>query len=401
MIAGPRLERFESLDVLRGVAVLGIFAVNILAFGFPWYAISNPTVFPEYFNEAGRFWWMLSTGVFQFKFITLFSVMFGAGIVLMLGEEKPNPKIPTHRRRMFWLFVFGMLHNYLLWYGDILVPYAIAGFIVASARRWKTKTLVIAGAILVTLNFGLFFAQDLFFRSMPADALDKFVAGMWAPPRGQIEEELAAFRSGFLERAQLTAFDSLMSQFMQGVFLSTRTIGVMMFGMALYKSGFLTLRWSRTAYLVVGLIGAGAGLAGSFGAAQQSIDAGFDMIKVFSGHAALYWASLVQAFGYAALVMWVSTFPLLKLIRAPFAAAGRMALSNYLASTFIGIGIFYGPPGLGKIGTMSFPELAIIVAGVWAFILVWSPIWLAFFRFGPFEWLWRTLTYGRVPPMIR
>ncbi|MEO1136007.1 MAG: DUF418 domain-containing protein, partial [Pseudomonadota bacterium] len=78
-----------------------------------------------------------------------------------------------------------------------------------------------------------------------------------------------------------------------------------------------------------------------------------------------------------------------------------MALSNYLLSTIIGVGIFYGPPGLGKIGTVSFEGLAMTVGAVWLFILAWSPIWLMVFRFGPFEWLWRTLTYGRLQPLLK
>ena len=401
MIAAPREDRFESLDVLRGVAVLGIFAVNILAFGFPWYAIGNPSIFPELFDASGEFWWRLSTGVFQMKFITLFSAMFGAGVVLMLGEEKPNPKIPTHRRRMFWLFVFGMLHNYLLWYGDILVPYAIAGFIVVGARRWKPATLMIVGALLIALNFTVLMGQNFAFQGMDAEMLEEIVTEMWAPTGEVLQAELEAFRSGFFDRAVLTAGDSLMSQVMQGIFFAPRIIGVMMFGMALYKIGFLTLKWASRTYLLVGLITASLGAAGSFWAAQHAIDTEFDILKSYSGQAALYWASLIQSFGYAALVMWLCTIPWLKLLRAPFAAAGRMALSNYLASTFIGVAIYYGPPGMGKIGTAPYADLAATVGFTWLFILIWSPIWMALFRFGPFEWLWRSLTYWRPQPLFK
>ncbi len=401
MQAGPRQERFESLDVLRGVAILGIFAVNILAFGFPWYAISNPTIVPELYRQGGAFWWTVSETLFQMKFITLFTAMFGAGVVLMVGEEKPSPKTAIHRTRMFWLFVIGMIHNYVFWYGDILVPYAIAGLIVAGARTWTPRRLLIVAAVLIALNFGVLYAQQFAFQYMSPEELDTMIAQMWAPPPDALEEEFELYRSGFFERVGPTAFDSFMSQIMQGLIFALRTIGIMMAGMALYKSGFLTLRWSAGVYFGLGAACAGIGAAGSYWAAQHSMSAGFDMLQSYPSSAALYWASLVQSFGYAALVMGLCTIAKLKPLRAPFAAAGRMALTNYLASTFIGVFIFYGPPGLGKIGTMGFDGLAKVVAGVWLFILVWSPIWLALFRFGPFEWLWRTLTYGRAQPILR
>ena len=401
MIAAPITDRFESLDVLRGVAVLGIFAVNILAFGLPWYAISNPTIFPDFYNDGGAFWWIISTGLFQFKFITLFSAMFGAGLVLFLGEDKPSPKAALHRRRMFWLFVFGMLHNYLLWYGDILVAYSIAGLIVAGARRWRATTLIAVGAVLISLNFGLLVLQDWGLSKMPADAFQKMKSEMWAPSPEKLEEQLEIYRSGFFERLPHTAFNAFMAQVMQALFLAMRTVGVMMLGMALFKTGFLTLRWSARAYLALGVLTAALGAAGSFWAVRHFQAVAFSMTEVFPGQAALYWASLVQAFGYAALVMFFCKIDGLKLMRAPFAAAGRMALSNYLASTFIAVGLFYGPPGLGKFGTVPFDGLALLVGAVWLFILVWSPLWLAVFRFGPFEWLWRSLTYKKLQPLLK
>jgi uncharacterized protein len=125
------------------------------------------------------------------------------------------------------------------------------------------------------------------------------------------------------------------------------------------------------------------------------------MFELFNGQAAQYWASLPHAFGYAALVMALCKLPFLALLRAPFAAAGRMALSNYLACSIIGALLYYGPPGLGLIGKVNYTQMAVTVAVVWLAILVWSPLWLALFRFGPFEWLWRSLTYWRLQPLLK
>ena len=400
MTAAPKTERHESLDVLRGVAILGIFPVNIIGFAFPWTVLSNPSVFPEAY-AAGAFWWQTSFALFQFKFISLFSMMFGAGIALMLGMDANADKKALHRRRMFWLFIIGMLHNYLIWYGDILAPYAVAGLLVAGARHWGGVRLLVVATILIGFNFALFILQDIGFQSLPADELAEISIDTWAPTPEKLEEYLAAYRSGFFERLPYTAENALLAQMVQGIFLAPRTIGLMMIGMALFKTGFLTLRWRASLYAAFGLVFTAAGLAGSLWSARHGDAVGYDLLKVFPGQAVLYWASLVQAFGYACLVMLICKVASLAVIRAPFAAAGRMALTNYLACSIIGITIFYGPPGAGFIGQMAYADLALIVTAVWVAILVWSPLWLAAFRFGPAEWLWRSLTYGRAQPLMK
>lgn len=399
--AAPAHDRIESLDVLRGVAILGIFAVNIVGFGLPWFALSNPTAVPGFFDDNAAFWWTVSTSLFQFKFITLFSVLFGAGIILMLGEESPSARQRLHRSRMFWLFLIGMAHCYFLWFGDILAPYALAGFLVSGARVWRSSKLLLVGAILITLNFGLFFLQDWGLQFMSAEELAEMNAEMWAPPPEKVAEIIATYRSGFLDRLPSTIEQSFLAQMVQGVFLAPRTIGLMMIGIALYKTGFLTLHWTQPAYIGLGLVATVMGFFGSYWAATHSIHVGFEMTASFPGQAALYWASLLQAFGYAALVMTACKIDILRWARVPFAAAGRMALSNYLLSTLIGVGIFYGPPGLAQIGAMSAPQLAGVVAGVWGALLIWSPLWLAVFRFGPAEWIWRTLTYGKAQTFLK
>jgi len=401
MKVSPTQDRFESLDVLRGIAILGIFAVNIVAFSLPWFALSNPMAVPNFFDESGAFWWTVSTSIFQFKFITLFSVMFGAGIMLMLGEERPAPKQSIHRSRMFWLFVFGMVHCYLLWFGDILAPYALAGFLVSGVRVWRPTKLIVVGAILILLNFGLFWLQDVAMHFLSPEEIVEVTAEMWAPNTEKIAEIYTIYRSGFFERLPSTIEQSLLAQMMQGFFLAPRTIGLMMIGMAFYKNGFLTLRWSSSAYLVVGIITTAIGFAGSYWSTQHSIVVNFNILEIFPAQIALYWASLVQSLGYAALIMALCKIHALRHIRIPIAAAGRMALSNYLLSTVIGVANFYGPPGFAKIGTMNGAELAGTVGFVWLIILIWSPLWLNFFRFGPAEWVWRSLSYGKLQPVLK
>jgi len=401
VIASPVTDRFQSLDILRGIAILGIFAVNILAFGFTFHVLANPSVVPVYNDAFGEFWYALSVTVFHQKFITIFSALFGAGIVLMLGEEKASPKISIHRRRMFWLLVIGMVHAHLFWYGDILVPYAVIGFLVARSRIWRVRNLLIAACILILINFGMFMLQGVSTQYMSPEELAEMKLQMWAPTRELLQVEYEKFRAGFFERIPFTIGNSVFFQIIQLVGFGARTAALMMIGMVLYRVGFLTLRWGVVPYLLLGVICSALGLFGSYWAVSHHHATDFSMAESLSGQAAIYWASLIQAFGYAAFIMGICKIDAFKVLCAPFAAMGRMALSNYLASTLIGVLIFYGPPGLGKIGTMNFSQLAMIVGANWVFMLIWSSFWLSIFRFGPAEWIWRSLTYWRLQPMFK
>ena len=401
MLAGPRQERFESLDVLRGVAVMGIFAINIQAMAWPETMLINPALNTEYFNEEGRALWAFASTFFQFKFVTIFSALFGAGIVLMVGEEKPSPRFGLHYRRMFWLLLFGTVHAYLLWFGDILTPYAVAGLIVVLARRWRPRTLLIVGFVLIAIGSLFMAAQFAFLDYMPVEERDAMIAEMFAPPPEKIQEAINHLRGTFPARLADTAPTALMFQIVQTLFLAPRNIGVMMIGMALYKTGFFTLGWSLSRYVVIGAVAFAIGWIGSDYATNNMLAVNFDPLNVLNAHIAQYWGSLPQAFGYAALVMALCKLPALSLLRFPFAAAGRMALTNYLMCSLFGAILYYGPPGLSLIGTQSYPEMAMMVVSIWLVMLMASPIWLAFFRYGPFEWLWRSLTYWKLQPMTK
>ncbi|WP_425410954.1 DUF418 domain-containing protein [Hyphococcus sp.] len=395
MLAAPRQERFESLDVLRGVAVLAIFAVNIQAMALPAAMFANPSLNTEFFDAKGEALWSFVATFIQFKFITIFSALFGAGIILMVGVEKPSDKIGLHYRRMAWLLLFGLIHAFLIWFGDILTPYAVAGMIVVLARRWRPRTLLIAGVLLVALSYLLQMSMYL----APEDARQDIIDAMWAPPAELLQQEITQYRAALWERLPHTAPNAILFQLVQTVLIGPRNIGVMMFGMALYKTGFFTGGWPMLRYIVFGAAATAAGVASSAYATGDYFRHNFEMFALFNGQTALYWGSLPHAFGYAALILAGCKIPFAKLLRAPFAAAGRMALTNYLACSIIGAGLFYGSPGLGLIGAASYPDMAKTVIAVWIAILIWSPLWLSLFRLGPFEWVWRSLTYWRAQPL--
>ena len=201
--------------------------------------------------------------------------------------------------------------------------------LVVLARRWRPRTLLIVGLVLISLASFLMVAQHFALESMPAEDREAMMGKMFAPPPEVVAATIENYRGIFLLRVPDTAGDALMFQIMQTVFLAPRNIGVMMCGMALYKMGFFTLGWSFIRYVIVGVIALAVGLVGSHYSTTHMLAVNFDIMELWTAQLAQYWGSLPHSLGYAALVMAICKIPFLSLLRMPFAAAGRMALSNY------------------------------------------------------------------------
>lgn len=392
-MAQPKFDRHFSIDAIRGVAVLGIFMMNIQAFAMVFAAYQFPQVHMD-FTGANRDVWFYSHVFFHMKFITIFSALFGAGILLMLGEEK-KANLGVHYRRMLWLLVIGLVHAWVFWAGDILVPYAIMGMLVVLARRMKPLGLTVMGLIFIALTGGLMALLFALFPMIPPDALESMRPG---PER--VAELVATYQAGFVERLGENAALTMQAEIGQLTFFAGRLAGVMFVGMALFKWGFFTLRWSFVQYLLVAAIALGVGIPASWYAANHAIETGFALDSDWVGETINYFASLLVAFGYAAAVMLLCKLgPLLRLVLHPFAAVGRMAFTNYLTHTLVATFIFVGPPGLGMIGEVERVGQFQIVVAVWVFQLIFSTLWLSVFRFGPMEWVWRSLTYWKFQPL--
>ena len=388
--------------MLRGVAVLGIYMVNVQAFAMTNHGYANPTLEAD-FGAAGRAVWLFVDTFFRMKFIVIFTALFGAGLVLTLGPDAAGgttEKTARHGRRMAWLLVIGLIHAYGFWYGDILVPYAIAGLIVAGARDWPLRRLVVTGVGLVLLTSVMFLAAQLSVAGLPPDAYAEAVAGQWAPPPEAIGARQELFRAPWHERFIPLAGLAVEYEVGQLVFYMPRFLGVMMLGMALLRSGFFHGRWPVTHLLAAAALAPLGALASWLGARMQ-MAADFELVAMAWPQALMMLVAAPQALGYAAVVMLACRPAALAIVRAPFAAAGRMALSVYLGCTLASWLIFYGPPGLGRIGALSRSEQAETVFLVWLVALIAAPAWLAVFRFGPLEWAWRSLTYRRLQPMRR
>ena len=392
MIVAPKADRLVGIDALRGVAVLGILMMNVQTFAMVPSAYEYPLAHMDMTGLNAEVWAIAHT-FFSMKFITIFSALFGAGIMLMVGE---NESTGVHYRRMLWLLAFGLLHAYLLWYGDILVPYALFGMLAVKARFWSPAKLAIWGFGLISLT-GLL-VIGLFHAVMMMKGFDPAIMGMTAE---ELAAAVAAHQTSYLTYLPGNAMLTAGSEVGTLIVFGGRIIGVMFLGMALFKNGFLTGALKSSTYLGIALPSLLVGLGLSGWGAQHALAVNFALETAWQDSAANYIGSLIAALGYAAAVMFICKSGWFSWVVHVFAATGRMAFTNYLTQTLIMTFIFIGAPGLGLFGTMERIDQAKLVLLVWALQLIWSPLWLSRFRFGPFEWAWRSLTYGRLQPLLR
>jgi uncharacterized protein len=469
-------ERVASVDVLRGVALLGILAMNIVFFGLPGPAYDNPT---RGGGDTGLNLgiWAFNHLVFDAKMMTIFSMLFGAGLVLMGGRaDARGARLGwVYYRRVFWLLVIGALHAYLLWAGDILVLYALCGLLLYPFRRLSPRTLLILGtlAMLVVVPVGAVIEGGLRFMettaakaeavrqeavpnrarwavqacSLAAQAQLRQSAGAGpAPCLAAVAESVATatqedkkptqFQTWVhdlweqdvrphLEPSQeevAKSFDKEVKVYRDGYggivahnawqLLMTHTVffliglvwmigGRMLVGMGLMKLGVFAAARSRRFYIWMAVLGYGVGLPLVGYDTYALLRSHFHYPdELRSGYLFNYLGSVPVALGHVAVVMLVCQAGLLRRLTARLAAVGRMALTNYLMQSVLCTTLFYGY-GCGLYGKLDRTGLACVVLAVWAAELAWSPVWLRYFRFGPAEWLWRSLTYWRLQPLRR
>ena len=393
----PAFDRIIAIDSLRGVAVLGILFMNIQGFAMVFEAYGYP---PAHMDATGANLtvWAVAQTFFAVKFITIFSALFGAGVLLMVGEDEVSPRKGLHYRRMGWLLVIGLAHAYLLWWGDILVSYALIGFIIVGARRMKPSSLIVFGLVLISLSGLLLVGAMASFNLIPGE-IDPVEYGM-ALSAEDLEATVALHQAGWLDRFPNNAVHAAIGELAGLIMLGPRTVGVMFIGMALYKNGFLKAAWSTGAYVTTAVIALVIGWSLSGFSAWTGVSGGFALTAMWIQEGSNYVGSLAVALGYAAVIMALCRSGVLGFAMRVLAATGRMALTNYLSQSLIMTFIFVGPPGLGYFGEIERTGQVMLVLAVWALQLTWSPIWLNFFRFGPMEWVWRSLTYGKFQPLI-
>jgi uncharacterized protein len=405
-------QRITTLDIVRGVAVMGIFGVNVIAFAMPMQAYFNPTAYGLQ-SPADLVLWFATFILIDGKMRGLFSLLFGASMLLVIERAEAAGRSPAdiHYSRMFWLLVLGCFHYYLIWFGDILTLYAATGMIAFVFRKKSVRFLVMSGLVFLLLDLILmagvswqFFAAETAAHAphptSDALALWRSMSGEFGPPDStSLAHELALFRGPWLGIVRDQLNEGLTGPAFQLVFGLLETLGYMLLGMAGLKSGFLRGAWDDARYRRIALWTLGVSIPAYAAFAWIEWRSGFDVSVFF----VIFFAAtnpfrLAMMAGDAALIILLSRRR--GWLVARIAAAGRAAFTNYLGASLIATTIFYGY-GFGLFGRLSRLEAWLFAPILWAVMLLWSKPWLDRFNYGPFEWLWRSLARRGPQPMRR
>jgi len=394
-------DRINSLDTLRGFALMGILVMNIQSFSMPSSAYFVPDSFGN-FEGINQIVWYVGNLFFDQKFMAMFSMMFGAGIVLMSRgrDAVGKPVLGIHYRRMLLLLLFGLIHAYLIWYGDILVPYAICGMSVVWVRRWSARRLALLGAFLIF--FGSLFFLLIGFGASESEDVANGVRESMEMDEAAAEQELAAYRGSWLDALPDRAAQAAsMHFFLVPVSFFWRISGLMLIGMALFKWQVMDATRSNRFYTIMALIGGGLGLPLVAFGAYWSQTMKFDVLHMLGfGMLPNWFGSVGVALMWIALVMLFCRSKAFGKVKYVLSCYGRMAFTNYIGQTVLATFFFYGY-GFGYFGSVDRLGQVGVSVAIWTIQMTFSPIWLKYYQFGPLEWVWRSGVYKSFQPMRR
>lgn len=451
----PAFTRLFSLDVIRGVALLGILIISIWDFGG---FSSNEQIRLRLLGKGADFYWFASALLlFEGKMRALFSLVFGAGIILYM-QKRNQPGLPTTQelfiRRQMWLMAFGILNAFLLlWPDDILFQYGVMGILLFPFFRMNKKGLLLAALIVTLIYCGKmywFYADDhktlkrftAIERIEQKNKKDSAAQHIKDSLSGMSKTELAKSDSLFKEKTKLNTIQSRQKSAWEGLakglkYDSTKAeeksekaamwgnykkvwnhlyqraqgkeaawlyrIGIwdigsmMLLGMSLFGFGFFSHRFSTGSYMLLAVAGIVGGLLLGWLRLDLQQAKHIDYLKYLNSKAfpptQFYPIErLLLAVGYASALMLLIRVQLLHWLWKALAATGKLALTNYLLQTVFCTIFFYGY-GLGYFGRLSQKELYFFVVEIWIIQMVFSVFWLRYYNYGPIEWLWRSLVY--------
>ncbi len=393
-------ERVDSIDVLRGFAVLGILVMNIQSYAMIGAAYLNPTAYGD-LTGANYTVWLLSHVLADMKFMTLFSMLFGAGVILFTArrEAATGKSAGLHYRRMAWLLLFGLMHAYLIWFGDILYTYALCGMLVYLFRKRSPAVLLLVGLLVVGVGSATSLMAHWSMPQWPVESIQELEQS-WKPNAEAVAEEVAAYRGSWVEQMSHRAPAAFFFQtFLFAIEMAWRAGGLMLVGMGLFKLGVFGAKRSTATYLVFVALAMLVGIPLVLYGVRRNEAHSWDLRSCFFfGSQFNYWGSLLVSLGWIGAIMLLCKHRLVRPLTGALASVGRMAFTNYIMQSVLCTLIFYGH-GLGYFGNVERTGQIAIVFAIFALQLILSPIWLRAFRFGPLEWLWRSLTYWRLQPM--
>ena len=415
-------QRIRSIDTLRGFALLGILLLNIIAFSGPIAAYFDPSADNEVSGlnlAVAMFVDIWGEGAFR----AIFSMLFGAGLLIFLAKpvaEEGRLKSLYYRRT--WLLVaFGLFNAYiLLWFGDILYTYGVTGLVLYFFRNLSAHKLALCSTILFLFLALIHTSQYFYTKALYTDYRevvllpegnelseaqqqslenwDEFLQNQQTTPE-QIVLEANARSEGYIENFIFTAPINIM--FQTAIFLINGfwdAAAMMLLGMALMKWNVFDASRELSFYLKMMLFGFAIGLVINSWEEVVYLSSGFEPFLSATARPTYDLGRLGMALGYIGMVMTLCKLDVLPKVRHAFACVGQMALTNYLAQSVICNTIFLGF-GFGMWGKMQRYEIYFVVIGIWIFQLLFSVAWLKKYRFGPAEWLWRSLTYRKRQPL--
>lgn len=430
-VASPlsKNERIFFLDSVRGIALLGILLMNSMAqsqahFFYAFMNLNQPIT-------GKNFWaWVVEMGVFEGTMRGLFSILFGAGTILLINRlEKTRGHIDAadiYYRRILWLLVFGLINAFIfLWPGDILYSYALCGLVLFPFRKMPPRKLWIG--VFIMLAFGTYRDTATLYDRKETIAKGKQAELLKKQHKKLSKEQTAAiekwdnFRNkndskGFMKQAaeetrkvQAATIPQLFVYY-RDINMDLQSVGfyngwwdiLMLFftGMALFKSGFLTGNSPNWLYILLAIGGIGLGLIINYLGLKMMYQSRFDnVILTQQSPVELYQVRrFVQTIGYLSMLVLLYKITPFRNILHLFAPVGQMAFTNYLSQSIITSVFFYV---MGWYGAFQRYQVYEIVACIWLFQIIFSTVWLKYFLFGPFEWVWRSLTYLKPQPFIR
>lgn len=422
-----RAERIASIDVLRGFALLGILLMNIQDFGLPGAAYGNPTLWGGA-DGANLGYWFANQVLFEGKMRAIFSMLFGAGFLVLAsraearGLEAQAGLADIYYRRTMWLLVFGLLHSYFIWWGDILFPYAVCGLFLYVLRNVQPRVLIGVGALMLSMDVPWTYSiaketEEMKAKGEAAMAAEKSGKKLtwqqeeakkkWEekkkdllPDPQKIQKDVNEHRTGYWHFFGIRA-GRVTAEAPGGIFnwIPFDCGSMMLIGMGLFKLGVFTAALSTAQYLRIAAVGYGIGVPVLAYVAYVVIQQKWDPLAPFWwGWCTYQFGRLAVALGHISVVMLICKHGWLSWLTRRLAAVGQTALSNYLLTSVL-CTFFFNGYGLGRFGHLQRHQLLYVVAGMWSINLIVSPWWLARYRFGPMEWVWRSLTYMKKQPM--
>jgi uncharacterized protein len=414
-------DRIKSLDIMRGVVLLGILIMNINGMGLAG-AYGDPTV------TGGASGWNLTTWItanlaFEGTMRALFSLLFGVGMFIFLDRlDKKGAGIDAaniYFRRLMWLLVFGLIHGYLLlWTGEILYDYALMGFVVFSFRNLRPLKLTIVAVVLFSIgalwnysdyksdikfveNVALIKSYKLEGKALTIELKEADLK--WAKrelersPVG-IAEHNTNMRKGYLDVVAFLAPENKHSDIDWPYRWDLWDIlSMMLLGIALFKWKVLSAEKSYKFYGIMAALGYLIGITINYHEIHSIVQGDFSLLSFSKANITYDLGRVPVAIGHVGAIMLFCKLPILRWLKSSLAAVGKMALTNYVMHSVFAMFIFTGA-GFGLFGTFQRFELLYIVFAIWIFQLIASPIWLKYYQYGPLEWIWRNLSYLKMHP---